>query len=107
MGKPLQPQPILTPLTEAAIFLVLTVDPGGEDAVRDLLADASGIRRSVGFRIPEGELTCVIGLGAQLWDRLFGEHEELLLALGSARHLPLRLESGPESLDIPLSLIHI
>ena len=37
-----QPQSIVTPLTEAAIFLVLTVVPGGEDDVRDLLADVSG-----------------------------------------------------------------
>jgi porphyrinogen peroxidase len=67
-----EPQAILTPLTEAAIFLVLTVDRGAEDAVRDLLADESGLRRSVGFRIPEGELTCVVGVGAAVWDRLFG-----------------------------------
>jgi putative iron-dependent peroxidase len=64
---------VLTPITEAAIFLTLTVDSGGEDGVRDLLADVSGLRRSVGFRIPEGELTCVVGIGAALWDRLFGE----------------------------------
>ena len=25
-----------------------------------------------GFRIPEGELSCVVGLGSGLWDRLFG-----------------------------------
>jgi deferrochelatase/peroxidase EfeB len=67
-----EPQPILTPLTEAAIFLVLTVDSGAESAVRDLLADASGLKRSVGFRIPEGQLTCVVGAGAAVWDRLFG-----------------------------------
>ena len=40
--------------------------------MRELLADVSGLRRSVGFRIPEGELTCVVGIGARLWDRLFG-----------------------------------
>jgi porphyrinogen peroxidase len=67
-----EPQAVLTPLTEAAIFLVLTVDDGAEDAVRDLLADLSGLRRSVGFRIPEGGLTCVVGLGCALWDRLYG-----------------------------------
>lgn len=71
--QPAEPQSVLTPLTEAAIFLVLTVDAGGEDDVRGLLADVGGLRRSVGFRIPEGELTCVVGLGSQLWDRLFGE----------------------------------
>ena len=37
-----EPQAVLTPLTEAAIFLVLTIEPGGEDAVRDLLADIGG-----------------------------------------------------------------
>jgi porphyrinogen peroxidase len=67
-----EPQAVLTPLTEAAIFVVLTVDPGAEDAVRDLLADLSGLRRSVGFRIPEGALSCVAGIGSELWDRLFG-----------------------------------
>jgi putative iron-dependent peroxidase len=67
-----EPQSVLTPLTEAAIFLVLTVDSGCEDEVRGLLADVGGLRRSVGFRIPEGELTCVVGLGSRLWDRLFG-----------------------------------
>jgi putative iron-dependent peroxidase len=66
-----EPQSVLTPLTESAIFLVLTVDTGGEDVVRDLLADVSGLRRSVGFRVPEEGLTCVVGLGSALWDRLF------------------------------------
>jgi porphyrinogen peroxidase len=65
-------QRILTPLTEAAIFLVLTVAPGGEEIVRELLADVSALKRSVGFRIPEGELVCVTGIGSALWDRLFG-----------------------------------
>jgi len=67
-----EPQAVLTPLTEAAIFLVLTVDQGEEDLVRDLLADVSGLKRSVGFRIPEGGLSCVAGLGSALWERLFG-----------------------------------
>jgi porphyrinogen peroxidase len=67
-----EPQTILAGLTEAAIFLVVTVDPGAEDNVRDVLADVSGLKRSVGFRIPEGELTCVVGVGAEAWERLFG-----------------------------------
>ncbi len=66
------PQAILTPITEAAIFLTVTVDDGGEDGVRDLLSEVSGLTRSVGFRIPEGRLTCVVGVGAGVWDRLFG-----------------------------------
>jgi putative iron-dependent peroxidase len=67
-----EPQAVLTPLTEAAIFLVLTVHDGAQDAVRDLLADVSGLKRSVGFRIPEAELACVVGVGSGLWDRLVG-----------------------------------
>jgi putative iron-dependent peroxidase len=68
-----EPQAVLSPLTEAAIFLVLTVAPGSEDEVRGLLADVAGLRRSVGFRVLEAGLTCVVGLGSDLWDRLFGE----------------------------------
>jgi putative iron-dependent peroxidase len=67
-----EPQAILTPITEAAIFLTLTVDPGAEAPARDALSDVSGLKRSVGFRIPEGELTCVAGVGAAVWERLFG-----------------------------------
>jgi porphyrinogen peroxidase len=66
------PQAILSPLTEAAMFVVLTVGPGHEDDVRDLLADVSGLVRSVGFRSPVGGLACVVGVGSLLWDRLFG-----------------------------------
>jgi putative iron-dependent peroxidase len=64
------PQPILSIPTEAAIFLVLTGGPGSEAAIGAVLADASGIKRSVGFRVPEAELSLVVGIGAGLWDRL-------------------------------------
>ncbi len=67
-----EPQAVLSPITEAAIFLVLSVDFGCDDDMRGLLADVSGLRRAVGFRIPEAELSCVVGLGSTLWDRLFG-----------------------------------
>jgi porphyrinogen peroxidase len=67
-----EPQAILTPLTEAAMFLVLTVGPGHEEDLRDLLADVSGLVRSVGFRSLPAALSCVVGLGSVLWDRLFG-----------------------------------
>jgi putative iron-dependent peroxidase len=66
-----EPQSVLTPLTEAAIFLVATVADGGEEAVRDVLADLAGLTRSVGFRIPDGGLTCVAGIGSDAWDRIY------------------------------------
>lgn len=69
--QPPVPQPILTPLSAAAIFLVVTVNPGGEPAVRDLLADTAALQRSVGFRVPGAGLSVVAGVGSQIWDRLF------------------------------------
>ncbi len=67
-----EPQAILMAPTEAAIFLVVCVHDGAEDDVRELLADVGGLIRSVGFRIPDGSLSCVVGVGSALWDRLFG-----------------------------------
>jgi putative iron-dependent peroxidase len=65
------PQPVLSPLTDSAIFLVMTINPGSEMEVRDLLADLSGLERSVGFRSPDGSLKMVAGIGAEAWTRLF------------------------------------
>jgi putative iron-dependent peroxidase len=73
MQRPTEPQAVLGPFSEASIFLVLTVDDGAEDDVRDLLADVAGLTRSVGVRISEGDLRCIVGIGAELWDRLFGD----------------------------------
>jgi putative iron-dependent peroxidase len=70
--QPAEPQSILIEPTPAAIFLVVTVSPGSEAGVRDVLADVGGLRRSVGFRAPEGGLTCVVGVGSKVWDALFG-----------------------------------
>jgi putative iron-dependent peroxidase len=66
-----KPQDILTPITEDAVFLTACVDPGGEATIADLLPDLGGLRRSVGFRAPDARLSCVVGIGADLWDRLF------------------------------------
>ncbi|HTX62506.1 MAG TPA: Dyp-type peroxidase [Acidimicrobiales bacterium] len=64
-------QPVLTPLTASAVILVLTIDEGGETVVADLLADLSGLARTVGFRSPGGGLAVVAGVGSAAWDRLF------------------------------------
>jgi putative iron-dependent peroxidase len=69
------PQPISAPLTRAAIFLVVTMNPGAENcaAVRSFCADFAGLVRSVEFRDLEAGLSCVIGIGSDAWDRLFGK----------------------------------
>ena len=64
-------QPVLVPLTAAAIFLVLTIDPGGETACRDVLSDWTSLERAVGFRAPGPALACIAAVGSQAWDRLF------------------------------------
>ncbi|NUR29700.1 MAG: Dyp-type peroxidase [Catenulispora sp.] len=66
------PQPVTGELTTAAVFLTLTIDDGGEERVRSLLAEVSGLVRSVGFRIPGPDPTAVVGIGSAAWDRLFG-----------------------------------
>ncbi len=69
---PVQPQPILAPLTPAAIFLVVTIDRGGEATVHDALADVSGLVRAIGFRDPTKHLSVVTSIGSDAWGRLFG-----------------------------------
>src|ERR1700761_3186269 len=68
------PQPVLAPLTSAAIFLVASIKP--DDAsyatVRDMLADYNGIFRAVDFRRIEGRLSCIAAFGSDAWPRLFG-----------------------------------
>jgi porphyrinogen peroxidase len=64
-------QVIVAEPSAAGIFLVLLIAPGREDDVRDGLADVGGIRRSVGFRVPEAQLGCVVGIGSHAWDRLY------------------------------------
>jgi len=71
----------------------MTIEGGGEDAVRDLLADLSGLQRSVGFRALDGGLTCVAGIGSAAWGRLFGEPRPAGLhpfreLTGSRHHAP-------------------
>jgi putative iron-dependent peroxidase len=67
-------QPVTAPLTRAAMFLVVTMNagPAAEEAVRGLCGDLSGLLRAIGFRDLDGRLSCIMGLGSDAWDRLFG-----------------------------------
>jgi putative iron-dependent peroxidase len=64
-------QAVLETLSPSATFLVVTVEPGGEETTRQLLGDLGGLIRSIGFRAPDGRLSCVVGVGSRVWDRLF------------------------------------
>jgi porphyrinogen peroxidase len=67
-------QPVSAPLTTAAVFLIVTINPGDKNrfVVLSLCADLSALLRSVGFRSPESALSCIMGIGSDAWGRLFG-----------------------------------
>jgi porphyrinogen peroxidase len=68
-------QPVPASLTRAAIFLVVTINSGGDAVakVQSLCADLAALLRAVGFREPRENLSCIMGFGSEAWDRLFGE----------------------------------
>ncbi|MCQ9330832.1 Dyp-type peroxidase [Corynebacterium phoceense] len=63
-------QHIVDKPSRAALFLVLDVTPGGEDAVRDFIGGFKGLVKSLNFRYSAEDLFAVIGIGAKLWPRL-------------------------------------
>jgi putative iron-dependent peroxidase len=70
----LEPQAVCSPITSSAIFIVATLNAGPETAqtVKDWCGDVAGLVRSVGKRVPTGNLTCICGFSSNAWDRLFG-----------------------------------
>ncbi len=71
---PVLAQAVSAPLTRAAIFLVATLNPGCGACVtlRSFCSDFPKLLRAIEFRDLEGGLTCVMGVGSEAWDRLFG-----------------------------------
>jgi putative iron-dependent peroxidase len=68
------PQAVIAPLTRAAIFLVVTLKPGSDarSIIRSFCADLATIFRAVEFRDIEAGLSCIMGIGSDAWDQLFG-----------------------------------
>jgi putative iron-dependent peroxidase len=108
------PQPVLAPLTPAAIFLVATIDEGGEQVVQDALPDISGLVRAIGFRDPTKHLSVVTSIGSDAWDRLFSgprpaELHPFIELEGPRHHAPstpgdLLFHIRAESLDVCFEL---
>ena len=69
---PIDAQSIDAPLSQAAIFLVVTV--GSEKTalakVASVLEGLDDLVKTVGFRDLNGRLSCIAGIGRELWDRL-------------------------------------
>jgi porphyrinogen peroxidase len=74
-------QPVVAPLSRAAIFLVVTLNPGSENrtTVRSFCRDLGGLLRAVETRDLEAALSCIMGIGSEAWDRLFGPPRPALL----------------------------
>jgi putative iron-dependent peroxidase len=78
---PIEAQSIEAPLSRAAIFLVVTV--GSEQAARAKACSAldglDDLVKTVGFRDLSARLSCIVGIGRDLWDRLgLGERPQEL-----------------------------
>jgi porphyrinogen peroxidase len=69
---PIDAQSVEAPLSRSAIFLVMVVGDGDEAlaGVRDALGAIGDLGKNVGFRDLGGRLSCVVGIGRDLWDRL-------------------------------------
>src|SRR5277367_6053002 len=74
-------QPVSAPLSRAAIFLVVTLKPGSGNrtAMRSFCADLNGLIRAVEMRDLEAGLSCIMGIGSEAWDRVFGSPRPAML----------------------------
>jgi putative iron-dependent peroxidase len=72
---PIDAQSVDAPLSKSAVFLTMRIRPGDDDldAVRDVIGDIDDLIKTVGFRDLGGQLSCVVGIGADAWDR-FSPH---------------------------------
>ena len=70
----LVPQAVCAPLTRAAIFLVVKLSAGSDhrSTLLSFCGDLAKLIRAIEFRDLEGGLSCVMGIGHDAWDRLFG-----------------------------------
>jgi putative iron-dependent peroxidase len=69
---PIDAQSIDAPLSRAAVFLVVTVT-SEQAALAKICSTLDGLEdlvKTVGFRDLSGRLSCIVGIGRALWDRL-------------------------------------
>lgn len=68
----MDPQPVDAPLTRAATFLVLSESqaPNSIDTIREVLANVADMAKNVSIRHPSAAMSCTVGIGSSIWDRL-------------------------------------
>ena len=69
---PIDAQSVEAPLSRSAVFLVLAAGEGDAAlaGIRDVLGSVGDLVKNVGFRDLGGRLSCVVGVGPALWDRV-------------------------------------
>jgi porphyrinogen peroxidase len=69
---PIDAQSVEAPLSRSAVFLVMAAGEGDAAlaGIRDALGAVGDLVKNVGFRDLGGRLSCVVGIGSALWDRL-------------------------------------
>ena len=72
---PIDAQSVDAPLSQAAIFLVVTVGsaPAALAKACSVLDGLDDLVKTVGFRDLSGRLSCIAGMGSDLWDRLHAD----------------------------------
>jgi porphyrinogen peroxidase len=72
---PIDAQSIDAPLSQAAVFLVVTVgsEPAALAKVASVLEGLDDLVKTVGFRDLSGRLSCIAGIGRDLWDRFHSD----------------------------------
>ena len=69
---PIDAQRVDAPLSQFAVFLVVTIGPGADDlrTAREVVAGLDDLAKTVGFRDMSANLSCVVGIGSAAWERL-------------------------------------
>lgn len=70
---PIDAQSVDAPLSQAAVFLVVTVAnaPTALAKIISVLDGLDDLVKTVGFRDLSGRLSCIAGIGCDLWNRLY------------------------------------
>jgi CheY-like chemotaxis protein len=101
-------------------FQLVPKDPDPVRTRRTLTLDFNAMKEAtagVGSLIHAGEPSQCSALsqfvGRYLWDRLFGDHDDLLIRFGEGRgivdnpsHLPIQISGERDALDVPFELLH-
>lgn len=67
------PQDVLAPLSPSAIFLTVTIkEDADESDLREFLASIPDVTKDVAFRDGEHSVSCVTGIGSDIWDKATG-----------------------------------